>query len=83
MEEIERERETGHTPQRFALVTPPARLREPSADDLTIDVRIRDHMPLDDSERLSGRGSRERLGVRGQQSGGFNDRNNASAGMIP
>ncbi len=53
MEEIERERETGHTPQDSPLVTPPARLREPSADDLTIDVSDSAiDMPLDDSERL-------------------------------
>jgi len=53
MEEIQRERESGHAPTESPLTTPPARLREPSADDLPMDVSdSTSDILLDDSDRL-------------------------------
>lgn len=53
MDEIERERQSGAAPAESPLMTPPARLREPSADDLPMDVSDSAlDLPLDDSERL-------------------------------
>lgn len=53
MSQTESQQHEQHTPNLSPLTTPPARLREPSADDLEIDVGDPAHdLTLDDSERL-------------------------------
>lgn len=53
MEPIEREREDVPTPPESPLMNPFRQLREPSADELTIDISDSAiDLPLDDSERL-------------------------------
>lgn len=49
----ERENEVPHPSEPSLLTMPPARLREPSTDDLEIDISdSRIDLPLDDSDRL-------------------------------
>jgi hypothetical protein len=52
MSQIESQQHEQDTAGSSPLTTPPARLREPSADDLEMDVSDPHDLTLDDSERL-------------------------------